>query len=164
MQYTEMLVAIVAISGAFGSTAYLAYVVLEAIRTRQRTRLTSEFQQKLLDRVGSAQELGTFLSSDGGARILASLSPARPDGGPHVRILRALQAGLVLLALGVGLFVYIAARALPIEGEDAVAMIATVTSALGVGLLLAAGMSYRMSRRMGLLNRRPEETGSAHVA
>ena len=54
MQYTEMLVAIVAISGAFGSTAYLAYVVLEAIRTRQRTRLTSEFQQKLLDRVGSA--------------------------------------------------------------------------------------------------------------
>ena len=81
-----------------------------------------------------------------------------------MRILRALQAGLVLLALGVGLFVYIAARALPIEGEDAVAMIATVASALGVGLLLAACVSYRMSRRMGLLNRRPEETGSAHVA
>ena len=112
--------------------------MLELIRSRYRTRLTSEFQQKLLDRVGSTQELGAFLSSEGGIRILESLSPARTEGGPHVRILRALQAGLVLLALGVGLFLYMAIRALPIEGEDVIAMIATVCSALGVGLLLAA--------------------------
>jgi hypothetical protein len=164
MQPTEMLVAIVAMTGAFGSTAYIAYLIVDAIRSRQRTRLTSEFQAKLLDRVGSAQELGAFLNSEGGTRMLAALSATRLEGGPHQRILRALQAGLVLLALGLGLFLYIGVRALPTEGEDVVAMIATVSCALGVGLLMAAGVSIRISRRMGLLNNRREEAGSAHVA
>jgi hypothetical protein len=135
----------------FACIGYIAYVVLEAMRSRQRAQLTSEFQQKLLDRVGSMQELGALLNSEGGARLLSSLSP-RLNGGPHQRILRALQAGLVLLVLGIVLFVYTFSRALPIEGEDALAMFATVSTALGIGLLLAAGASYRLSRRMGLLN------------
>lgn len=164
MQPTEMLVAIVALTGAFGSGVYIASLIVEAIRSRQRTRLTSEFQAKLLDRVGSAQELGAFLNSEGGARMLATLSPTRLNGGPHQRILRALQAGLVLAALGVGLFLYISVRALPTEGEDIVAMIATVSCALGAGLLLASGASYAMSRRMGLFDKRRDEAGSAHVA
>jgi ABC-type protease/lipase transport system fused ATPase/permease subunit len=164
MQPTESLTAIVALISVFGSAAYFAYVVLEAIRSRQRTRLTSEFQQKLLDRISSAQELGAFLSSEGGARILATLSPARAAGAPHTRILRALQAGLVLFALGVALFVYIAIRPLPIEGADAIAMIATISTALGVGLLAAAAASYRLSQRLGLLNGRSGETSAVDVA
>jgi hypothetical protein len=142
----------------------VAYVILEGIRSRQRARLTSELQAKLLDRVGSAQELGAFLNSEGGARLLSTLSPTRLNGGPHQRILRALQAGLVLLALGVALFIYIGVRALPIEGEDVIAMIATVSCALGIGLLMAASASYRVSRRMGLLDNRRNEADSAHVA
>jgi hypothetical protein len=164
MQPTEMLVAIVATTGAFSATAYLAYVVLQAIRSRQQARLTGEFQAKLLERVGSAQELGAFLSSEGGARMLASLSPARTDGGPHRRILRALQAGFVLLALGIGLFIYVGTRTLPMEGEDAIAMMATVAAALGVGSLIAAAASYEMSRRMGLLNSEAKGTGPAHLS
>jgi hypothetical protein len=160
----QILVPIVAMTVAFGTTAYIAYLIVEAIRSRQRTRLTSEFQAKLLDRVGSAQELGAFLNSEGGARMLATLSPTRLEGGPHHRILRALQAGLVLLALGLGLFLYIGVRALPAEGEDVIAMIATVSCAVGVGLLMAAGASYRIARRMGLLENRRNEADSAHVA
>jgi hypothetical protein len=148
-----MLVAIVAITSVFGSTAYIAYVVLEVFRSRYRTRLTSEFQQKLLDRVGSTDQLGAFLSSDGGARILEALSPTQTAVGPHVRILRALQAGLVLLTLGVALFLYMGIRTLPIEGEDVIAMIATVCCALGIGLLLSAGAAYALSRKLGLLSR-----------
>ena len=83
MDFTEMLVSIVGITSVFGSTAYIAHVVLDAIRSPQQTRLSSEFQQKLLDRVGSTQELGVFLSSEGGARLLRSLSPARSGAGPH---------------------------------------------------------------------------------
>ena len=159
-----ILIPIFAIVFMFGSTCYVAYVILEGIRSRQRAKLTSELQTKLLDRVGSAQELGAFLNSEGGARLLATLSPTRLNGGPHQRILRALQAGLVLLALGVALFIYIGVRALPVEGEDVVAMIATVSCALGVGLLMAAGASFRVSKRMGLLNTRRDEPDSAHVA
>jgi hypothetical protein len=146
-----VIVATLGIICTFACIGYIAYVVLEAIRSRQRAQLTSEFQQKLLDRVGSTQELGSFLTSEGGARLLASLSPGL-GGGPHQRILRALQAGLVLLVLGLGLFAYTFSRALPIEGEDALAMFATVSTALGIGLLLAAGASYALSRKMGLLD------------
>jgi hypothetical protein len=164
MDIAGTLVPIVALISVFGSTAYIAYVILAAVRSRQQTRLASEFQQKLLDRISSAQELGAFLSSEGGARILASLSPARAAGTPQTRILRALQAGLVLLALGAGLFLYIALRPLPVEGEDAVAMIATISTALGVGLLGAAGASYRLSKHMGLLNGRSHNAPPLDVA
>ena len=70
----------------------------------------------------------------------------------------------MLLALGVGLFIYVGSRALSIEGEDAVAMVATVSTAIGVGLLMAAGASYGMSRRMGLLSYPTEDTRPADVA
>jgi hypothetical protein len=164
MDIEAALVPIVALISIFGSTAYIAYVILAGIRSRQQTRLTSEFQQKLLDRIGSAQELGAFLSSAGGARMLASLSPMRAAGGPHTRILRALQAGVVLLALGAGLFLYIAMRALSMDTEDGVAMVATIATALGVGLLAAAAASYRLSQRMGLLNGRSENAPAVDVA
>jgi hypothetical protein len=137
----------------FGSACYVAYVILEGIRSRQQARLTSEFHQKLLDRVGSAQELSELLNSEGGARLLATMSPsgARQTGGVPFRILRALQAGLVLLALGIGLFIFAGSRALSLEGADVVTMIATIATALGVGLLASAAASYVLSRRMGLL-------------
>ena len=164
MDIAGALIPIVALISVFGSTAYIAYVILAAIRSRHQTRLTSEFQQKLLDRIGSAQELGAFLSSEGGARMLASLSPAHAAGAPHTRILRALQAGLVLLALGAALFLYIFVRSLPVEGEDAIAMIATIATAVGIGLLGAAAASYRLSRRMGLLDGRSREAAAVDVA
>ena len=81
-----------------------------------------------------------------------------------MRILRALQSGIVLLAVGAGLFVYLAIRTLPLEGEDAVAFFGTLSIALGVGLLAAAGASYRMTKRMGLLNKRTEDTDPTRTA
>ena len=70
----------------------------------------------------------------------------------------------MLLALGAGLFLYLVIRPLPIEGEDAVAMIATISTALGVGLLAAAGASYRLSKHMGLLNGRSQNAAPFDVA
>ena len=84
MDFTEMLLAIVAITSVFGSTTYIAYVVLEAIRSRQRARLTSEFQQKLLDRVGSARELGSVPEQRGRRTDprVAVACPGRRRSGP----------------------------------------------------------------------------------
>jgi hypothetical protein len=141
---------------------WIAYVILEIIRTRQRIRATSELQGKLIDRLG-AQDVGVFLTSDHGAQLLRTLSEQPAGDAAHLRILRALQSGLVLLAVGGGLFVYSITQTLPAEGEQAVALFATLAIALGVGLLGAAGASYRLSRRMGLLNNSAEDGRPADV-
>lgn len=94
----DVLIPIFGIVGVFGSLSYVAYVILEGMRSRQQARLTSEFHHKLLDRVSSAQELGLLLNSEGGAKLLASLATPRSRGtNAHDRILRAAQTGLVLL-------------------------------------------------------------------
>lgn len=150
----DFLIPIFAIVAVFGSMTYVAYVVLEAFRLRQHARLTSEFHHKLLDRVGSAQELGVLLNTEGGAKLLSSWAARPKNGGaPHARILRAIQAGFVLLALGVGLFAFVFfSPSLPLDGTHAITIFATIGVSLGVGLLLAAGASYGLSRRMGLLD------------
>jgi hypothetical protein len=146
------LVPIFIVGFVFAAISWIAYVILEILRSRQRIRATSELQGKLIDRLG-AQDIGVFLASDNGAQLLRALSEQPPGDLAHVRILRAMQGGLVLLALGIGLFVYPMMRSLPLEFEDGVALFATLGTALGVGLLLAAAASYVLSQRLGLLVR-----------
>jgi hypothetical protein len=133
---------------------YLAYAILEGLKSRQQTRLTSEFHHKLLDRVTSAQELGILLNSEGGEKLLASLAAPKSGGAnAHERILRAAQTGLVLLSLGTGLFMIgWFSPLLPLGGHAALNIFGGITASVGVGLLLSAGLSYALSKRMGLMD------------
>jgi hypothetical protein len=143
----------------FAAAAWTVNILVEAYRARQRMRIAADFHSKLLERVNSTQEFGAFLSTTGGARFLDSLTVTH-EGGPHVRILRAAQSGLMLLALGIGLFLYGSSRDIPGRADDAVFLFATVAASLGIGLLLSAGASYGLSKRMGLMN--GEITGRSH--
>ena len=149
----EALIPIVAIIGAFGVTGYIAWVILEGIRTRSQAALTREFSNKLLDRVASADQLTALMTSDGGKRLLSTISGRHAATTAHARILRALQTGLVVIALGVGLFLYIWMNpSLLLEEFEAIALLATVGVALGFGLLLSAAAAFVMSRKLGLLD------------
>lgn len=153
----EELIPIVAISFGVGSVFYFFYVALEMFRTWQRSRLTREFSAKLLDRVTSGQELASVMDSEGGSRLLTMLSNGH-GGTPQGRILRALSSGLVLAVLGLGLFGYaFFSPTMPLEGFEITTMFATVALSLGIGLLLAAGASLLVSKRLGMLN---EQQGS----
>jgi hypothetical protein len=156
------LIPIVAILSVFGTGSWIAYVVFELVRTRFRVRAATELQAKFIDRLG-AQDVGVFLSSEHGGRLLRAFSDQPVGDGAHMRILRALQSGIVLLSVGVGLFAYMSLRTLSLEGEDAIALVATLATALGIGLLAATAASYRMSTRLGLLPRR-DDTGQAHAS
>jgi hypothetical protein len=139
--------------GAFASVTWVIHVIVDGFRRRQQLRISTEFHTKLLDRIGSATEFGEFLNSPGGAKFLDSLTLEKESGGgAHVRILRALQTGLVFLALGLGVFILVGARTLRADTEEAMATIATICTSLGVGLLLSAMASYGLSQRLGLLN------------
>lgn len=161
---------------AFIATAWVIHVVVDGFRRRQQIRLTTEFHGKLLDRIGSAKEFGEFLNTSGGTRFLDSMTIEREGGGAQARILRAVQGGFVFLALGLGLFLLIGTTDLGFDGvpgevrrgdeEAGFAVMATICTSVGLGLLLSAGASYTLSRRLGLFDgesaRRPVD--SAHSA
>ena len=144
--------------GAFAMFVWMVYLILEFFRRRHQFRVVSELHTKLLDRMGSAGELTEFLSTQGGERLLASLTTERTSIGPHAKILRAVQAGIVLLVLGLGLLGYgaIHAPALQREAANALGFFDTIVLSLGVGLLLSSLASYRLSKRMGLLDPPPQ--------
>ena len=145
---------IIIVPSLFFMIGYVVWVIVDGHRRRQQTRVFTEFHAKLLERIGTAREFGEFFSSDAGQRFLSSLSTSE-TGAPQIRILRSLQTGLVLLALGIGFFVLADQRTFSLDTMDGLMVLATAASAIGVGLVVSTVMSYVLSKRMGLIERPP---------
>jgi hypothetical protein len=145
---------IIILPAMFFTVGFIFYVIVDGFRRRQQMRVMTDFHGKLLDRLGSAKEFAEFFTSDAGARFLESLSSS--DGGaPQLRILRSMQAGLVLLALGIGFFILVDQRNFSLDAVDGLTVMATAATAVGAALLVSTAMSYLLSKRMGLIERRP---------
>lgn len=158
-------IAIVALVSVFGSISWVAWVITDALRQRSQLKVASEFHGKLLDRLSSAHDFGDFLNSEGGARFLNSLSGGGPKA-PQARIIRAVVLGIVLLTLGLALFLFVwFSPTLEEDTQRVVIFFATIAVALGLGLILAAAVSYSLSQRMGLLDQgdRPRNTVTPSV-
>jgi hypothetical protein len=143
---------IIIVPSLFFMVGYIVYVTVDGIRRRQQMRVFSEFHSKLLDRLGSAKEFGEFFTSEAGTRFLQSLSSSE-GGAPQLRILRSLQAGLVLLSVGIGFFILVDQRNFSLDAVDGLTVMATASTAVGAALLVSTGMSYLLSKRMGLIER-----------
>jgi hypothetical protein len=138
--------------GAFLMISWVVFVTANGLRRWHQQRMLNQFQTKLLDRIGSVNELGAFLNTDAGARFLKGLTTVGEAAGPHVRILRAVQSGAVLATLGFGLYLYgWLTPTLRAGTVNSINAIATILFGLGVGLLASAWLAYRLSQRMGLL-------------
>jgi hypothetical protein len=144
---------IIIVPAAFFMVGFIVYTIVEGFRRRSQAKMVTEFHGRLLDRIGSAKEFGDFFASDAGRRFMDSLSTT-DTASPQVRILKSLQLGLVLLALGIGLFILTDQRTFSIEASDGLVVTATVTAAIGAGLVLSTVMTYVLSSRMGLLAKR----------
>ena len=146
---------IIIVPSLFFMIGYVVYVISDNFRRRHQMRVFTDFHTRLLDRLGSAKEFGDFFASDAGQRFLQSLSSSSEAGAPQLRILRSLQTGLVLLALGIGLFILTNQRTFSLESMDGLAVTATAAAAVGVGLVVSTAMSYVLSKRMGLIEQPP---------
>jgi len=139
--------------------SWIVYTVVTGLRRWHQQRMLGQFQVKLLDRIGSVNELGAFLNTETGARFLKGLTTVNEsEVGPHARILRAVQTGAVLATLGAGLYLY--GWLTPgVRGEvtNSINAIATIFFGIGVGFLGSAALSYRLSKQMGLLTTDPHQ-------
>jgi hypothetical protein len=133
--------------GSIVATCWVVFVIVDGFRRRQQLRLSAEFQTRLLERIGSAREFGEFLGTESGARFLDSISVDRNVA--QTGILRTLQSGIVSLVMGFAIFVLARGKSY----EEGLLIVATISAALGAGLLLASALSYLMSKRMGMFDR-----------
>lgn len=140
---------------AFTMVGFVIWTVATTWQRRQRIRLTTEFNSKLLDRIGSVKDFNEFLQTDGGARFMDSLAVDHATVRPHDGILRAVHIGIVLVMLSLGFLTlgwYFSAR-YGAAGDDfeVLTIVGVIAGSLGLGFLISAGASYRLAKMLGVL-------------
>jgi threonine/homoserine efflux transporter RhtA len=118
----------------------LAVVYVGSRKRLAQIRARAEFHKQLLDKFGSGREFAEFLESKGSQRFLDELWSQ--GVGTKQRILNTMRNGIVSAALGLGLLgLALMHRQFLIP--------AVLLLALGVGFLVATGISYRLSKQWG---------------
>ena len=140
------------ILGSVGILATLGWILRSYLAHRRQLKMTAlqaELQGKLLDKFDSNDDLRTYLESDVGERFL--LSATIEQTSPLRRILGSVQIGLILTAAGLA-FLTMESRFTDPHDSLGMIFIGTLSLALGIGFLVSAGVSTRLSRVWGLLN------------
>ncbi len=140
--------------GVVGSFLWLIRLLLENRRWGRVFRMQSEVHSKLIDRFASNQELLHYMETEPGKRFLeaapipVAVDRNQPLPGGLARVLGPLQIGTVLTLLGIGLLIL--QRNLPDMGE-ALLILGVVTLMPGLGFIISAIVTWRISARLGLM-------------
>ena len=135
---------------------WLLRMLLQNKRWNRVFKAQTEMHTKMLDKLGGNQELFAYLSSEAGRRFMelspvtAALESPKPGGmlGSVARILAPLQLGIVSTLSGIGLLCI----KKYIEDSGALLLVGTLALMLGIGLMLSAGVSWIIARRLGLIS------------
>src|SRR5215472_1489507 len=83
---------------------WFAWVIFSTFRRYKIAKLQADVQSRLLEKVGSGQDLVAYAQTDAGKQMLESLQVERVVSQvPYGKILGALQAGIVLFFFGSGM-------------------------------------------------------------
>jgi hypothetical protein len=132
---------------------WLVRAFIQHRRWLKASTVQAEFHTKLLDRMGTNEELIAYVQSPAGRRFLEA-APVRAESdspsfsAPVGSIVWSLMAGVVLTVLGVG-FRY-AGNFVKDDGQDAIIVVGVIILSLGVGFILASLMAFVVSSRLGL--------------
>jgi len=142
----EFLVPMFATLGFFALVAWIVFVFVDGKRRREQLKATSEFNAKILEKMGSTAEFGAFLETDGGRRFMRTITVEGPSA--KTRMLGSTQTGIVCTFIGVamlilgGIFYYL---------RDGLWVIGGIVTACGIGFIVSTVASYRLSKTLGLL-------------
>jgi hypothetical protein len=139
---------------AIGLLVWLIRTLVDYRRWVRLAKVQTDVHTKILDRFTANDDLMAYIQSPAGSSFLQS-SPINLDAGPRSvgaplgRILWSVQAGVVLVAAGLGLWA-ISAR---VSGDAAQPLhaLGILAIALGVGFVISAIISFVISHRLGLI-------------
>jgi hypothetical protein len=132
----------------FGMISFVIWVLANAWQRRQHVKLVTDFNNRVVERLGSMKEFSEFLHSDGGDRLMKALTAERASFGPRDRILVSVQTGVVFVTVGLGLFL-VGGRTTGDEHE-VIRVISVILLSLGVGLVLSSAASFWVARHLGM--------------
>ena len=139
---------------AAGLLMWLIRTLLDYRRWNRLSKVQTDVHTKLLDRFTGNEELLAYVKSPAGSKFLES-SPIALDaaprsvGAPFGRILWSVQAGLVLMAGGIGLD-FVSGK-IADEAAQPLHAMGILGLALGCGFVVSAAASYFISLRLGLI-------------
>src|SRR5580704_15480333 len=114
------------------------FLIFTLFRTMQQTAI----RKALIEKFGSAQDIGELLQTSGGQRLLADLST---NGGSPLRsVIGSIQKGIVALLVGLGAL-FVGALA----GQMAMMILGALFACAGLAFLISAGVTYRLSKAWG---------------
>ena len=135
---------------------FLLKTLADQLRTQRAYRTQAALNTKLIDRFASSEELLAYLQSPVGKGLTEMpglpASAPRTISAPLNRIFWSVQAGIVLAALGIGIII-VSGRFNEI-GQFIFAQ-GSVILALGIGFVASAAAALLLSKRLGLVNGRP---------
>jgi hypothetical protein len=135
--------------GAFATAAWMFYLVADTNKRQRRLKAQAELHGRLLDKFSSAREVVEFLQTPGGAQFVDSFSTDREE--PANGILRSTHRGIILVIVSAGcLFLNWYYRN---SGDNPLLVIGVILLCLGVGFLLSAAVSQRLSRTLAVTER-----------
>jgi LytS/YehU family sensor histidine kinase len=143
----EFLVPMFASLGFFALIAWIVFVFVDGKRRREQLKATSEFNARILEKMGSTAEFGAFLETDGGKRFMKTITIEGPSA--KTRMLGSTQTGIVSASIGIamlilgGIFYYL---------RDGLWVIGGILTACGIGFIASTLASYRLSKTLGLLD------------
>lgn len=130
------------------SMGMIVLIVMVIARTKtRRTELQTEMQTKLIDKFSSAPEFLAFLNSEEGRRFLGHIESG-PKLSARDRIIRGMGKALVTSLLGIGFLII---GFLPMTNNEFCVVVGFLLLFLGVGFLLSALLSLKLSRNWGLM-------------
>lgn len=131
----------------------LFWIVFSTVRRVMVARKQAELNAKLLEKFSSAHDLTEFTNSEAGKRFLESALIEQQKANPYSRILTSVQVGILLAVAGIACFLM--GREIP-EAAQGLAAFGTLGVTMGVGFLISAAASYRLSKSFGLFEPLPE--------
>jgi hypothetical protein len=137
-----------------GGLIWLIRTVIEQRRWNRQSKVQTEIHTKLFDRMSSNEDLLAYIQTPAGRRFLEAgplmqTQAARPVGAPISRILWSVQIGIVIVAAALGVL-FVSGRVIE-EVAQPLFAIAAIGISLGIGFVISSGVSYVLSRNMGLI-------------
>ena len=138
-----------------GVATWLIRLVVTHRRWNRVSKVQFETHSKILDRFTSNDELLAYVQTPAGRRFLESAPIPAQDlqqtiAAPLSRILWSVQAGIVLVVVGIGLL-QVSGRFID-EPAQLLNVIGVLTLSLGGGFIVSAIAAYALSRKLGLLD------------
>jgi hypothetical protein len=138
---------VVGVAGVFALLVGFSTWILSR-RGQERSRAQFDLQRRMLEKFGSASEFVVFLDSDSGRKFLETVSSETQTQAS--RIFGSIQKGAIFTLIGVvgfGVVAYDPGDLVPLAVPSGISL------AVGLGYLISAFATYKLSKQWGLLPR-----------